>query len=232
MPKFLGPRKFNWKQRWRTKPLCVFLTKTFHKVQSSTMDNEVGKNLPARILYLKKGKKTRTLFMFLAAVMLTRQSTHRYERLVASFITGINCFTSLSFGRETSSHLEIYGRKPLAYMLRLKFGPFKCLRYLFYLNRAVFSAPVPCWDYPAQGPSTGKTFGSAPDEIWCGPVVSGCLHCKFYPSRTLFFFLDPCHFYRSRAKNFLSSKPGLNVISHSWSHGTIGNDDFWHNTTL
>ena len=46
------------------------LRKTFHKVQSSTLDTEVGKNFPARILYLKKGKKTRKLFMFLAAIML------------------------------------------------------------------------------------------------------------------------------------------------------------------
>ena len=32
------------------------------KVQSSTMDTEFGINLPARILYLKKRKKTRKLF--------------------------------------------------------------------------------------------------------------------------------------------------------------------------
>jgi len=51
--------------------VLYLLRKTFHKVQSSTMDTEVGKKLPARILYLKKGKKTRKLFMFLAAIMLT-----------------------------------------------------------------------------------------------------------------------------------------------------------------
>ena len=51
--------------------MLYLLRMTFHKVQSSTMDTEVGKNLQGRILYLKKGKKTRKLFMFLAAIMLT-----------------------------------------------------------------------------------------------------------------------------------------------------------------
>ena len=37
--------------------VLYLLRKTFHKVQSSTMDTEVGKNLPARILYLKKKKE-------------------------------------------------------------------------------------------------------------------------------------------------------------------------------
>jgi len=58
--------------------VLYLLRKTFHKlVQSSTMDTEVGKNLPARILYLKKGKKTRKLFMFLAAIMLTNPPIDR-----------------------------------------------------------------------------------------------------------------------------------------------------------
>ena len=96
---------------------------SIHKVQSSTLDTEVGKNFPARILYLQKGKKTRKLFMFLAAIMLANPVHPSIWRLGRFFHNCINCFTSLSFqerprdfGRETSSHLEIYARKPLAYM--------------------------------------------------------------------------------------------------------------------
>ena len=51
--------------------MLYLLRKTFHKVQTSTMNAEVGKNLPVRILYFKKRKKTRKLFMFLAAIMWT-----------------------------------------------------------------------------------------------------------------------------------------------------------------
>ena len=42
---------------------AVFLKKDVS--QSSTMGTEVGKNLPARMLYLKKRKKTRKLLCFL-----------------------------------------------------------------------------------------------------------------------------------------------------------------------
>ena len=53
------------------------------------------------------------------------------------------------------------------YELRLKFGPLKCLHYLFYPNRVYFFITrytyhfYPCSDYLAEGPSTGKNFGSA-----------------------------------------------------------------------
>ena len=85
------------------------------------MDTEVGKNLPARILYLKKKVNKETFYV--SSGYNVDKSTHRLKRLVASFIIVSNSFMSLSFqerprdfGEETSSHLEIYGRKPLAYM--------------------------------------------------------------------------------------------------------------------
>ena len=83
--KCFGPRKFSWrhaqfwyKQRWTTKPFVLYLLRmTFHKVQSSTMDTEFGINLTARIIYLKKRKKTRKFFLFLAGMMLTNPAIDR-----------------------------------------------------------------------------------------------------------------------------------------------------------
>ena len=61
--------------------------------------------------------------MFLAAIMLTNPVHPSIRAFGRFFHNCTNCFTSLSFqerprdfGRETSSHLEIYARKPLAYM--------------------------------------------------------------------------------------------------------------------
>ena len=57
--------------------VLYLLRKTFHKVQTSTQKTEFSINLPVKILYLKKRKKTRKLFMFLAAVMLTNPPINR-----------------------------------------------------------------------------------------------------------------------------------------------------------
>ena len=63
------------------------------------MDTEVGKNLPARVLYLKKKVNKETFYV--SCGYNVDKSTQERPR---------------DFGGETSSHLEIYGRKPLAYM--------------------------------------------------------------------------------------------------------------------
>ena len=72
---------------------------------------------------------------------------------------------SFQFWWRTSSHLDIRKKTASLYELRLKFSSLTCLHYLFYPNRAAFfQHPYhfhPCSDYLAEGPSTGKNFGSA-----------------------------------------------------------------------
>ena len=64
------------------------------------MDTEVGKNLPARILYLKKRKKTRKLLMFLAAIMLTSPPI---DRSVWSLLHNCKKFLYVAFFPRTSA---------------------------------------------------------------------------------------------------------------------------------
>ena len=123
---------------------------------------------------------------------------------VRSSAIASDSFTPLSFQFwwRTSSHLDIRKKTASLYELRLKFGPLTCLHYLFHPNRAVFfQHPYhfhPVSDYLAEGPSTGKNFGSArmkfgTDRLFTPQILSE-------PNPLLW---DPSHFYPSRAKNFL-----------------------------
>ena len=86
VPKFLGPHKFS-REMWNSirskdgqRSLCAVSLKKCVSQKSSKLNygqRRVGKNLPARIVYHKKRKKTRKPFMFLAAIMLTNPPIDR-----------------------------------------------------------------------------------------------------------------------------------------------------------
>ena len=97
---------------------------------------------------------------------------------------------------------KIHKKTASLYEWRLKFGPLKCLHYLFYANRAYFFSTRTIFTRArTTSPKVPARVRILVRHGW-NLVLTGCLHCKFYPSRT-FFFWDPCQFHPSRAKNFL-----------------------------
>ena len=95
------------------------------------------------------------------------------------------------FGREIVENEQpswnMHKKTAGLYELRLKFGPLKCLHYLFYPNRAYFFSTRTIFT------RVRTTSSKVPARVrilvrhgW-NLVLRGCLHCKFYPSRTLFF---------------------------------------------
>ena len=100
------------------------------------------------------------------------------------------------------------------YELRLKFGPLKCLHYLFYPNRAVFFQRLyhfhPYSDYLAEGPSKGKNFRSARMKFGTDRLFTLQILSEPNP-----FFRDPCHFHRALPKVFCSVKLAFKICSCS-----------------
>ena len=87
--------------------------------------------------------------------------------------------------------------------LRLKFGPLKCLHYLFFPNRAYFFSTRTIFTRAqTTSPKVPARVRILVRHGW-NLVLTGCLHCKFYPSRT-FFFRTRANFTRAVPKNFCS----------------------------
>ena len=107
------------------------------------------------------------------------------------------------FGGEWAAILKYTQKTASLYQLRLKFGPLKCLHFLFYPNRAYF--------FSTRTIFTRARTASPKVPAWVrilirhgwNLVLTCCLHCKFYPSRT-FYFGTRANFTRAVPKNFCS----------------------------
>ena len=89
------------------------------------------------------------------------------------------------------------------YELRLNLGALKCLRYLFYPNRAAFLSTRTIFTRArTTSPKVPARVKILVRHGW-NLVRTGCLHCKFYPSRT-FIFGTCANFTRAVPKIFCS----------------------------
>lgn len=129
--------------------------------------------------------------------------------IVSSFTIASNSFTSLSFqerprdfGGERAAILKYTqeNRKPI--WIKAQIWPVK-VSTLLVLSKSCrfFRHPYhfhPCSDYLAEGPSTGKNFGSVRMKFGTDRLFTLQILSEPNP-----FFWDPCHFHPSHAKNFL-----------------------------
>ena len=103
---------------------------------------------------------------------------------------------------------NIHEKTASLYELRLKFGPLKCLHYLFYPNRAYFFSTRTIFTRArTTSPKVPARVRILVRHGW-NLVLTGCLHCKFYPSRT-FLFGTRANFTRAVPKNFCSVNRAL-----------------------
>ena len=149
--------------------------------------------------------------------------------IVSSFTIYVAFFprTSAWFWWGTSSHLEIYARKPLAYLNNAQIWPVK-VSTLLVLSKSCrfFQHPYhfhPCSDYLAEGPSTGKNFGSVRMKFGTDRLFTLQILSEPNP-----FFWDPCHFHPSHAKNFLKCKPPFQNYSFEFKTKAANKKFFLH----
>ena len=96
---------------------------------------------------------------------------------------------------------------------RLKLGPLKCLHYLFYPNRVDFFSTRTIFTRArtnlAEGPSTGKNFGSARMKF----ITDRLFTLQVLPESNL-FFLGPVPISpEPRQKLFCSVNRALNTVT-------------------